>query len=248
MKRRKASKPKSTTTSTPGAEREGAGKAEEDRSGVCHTYCQEWQQCSLAVSNGGPGSSADEYLCVGVQSTATTHVTWCRGNPHTGPKAFAAMRQDEVRTTQHHHTPSIKARQPGRRKSNQIPRGRDQHRNWARTPQGTNHRGRDAARDGGSRQQPRKGQTQRSPTTPREAHKGQRKDTRRNAGKNTSATKTPQRGARHERKRNTKPKTNRRQGKHGPNQEHANKQPNKERGTRRRTGPQEGRKKTTTTQ
>ena len=51
------------------------------------------------------------------------------------------MRQDEVRTTEHHHTPSIKARQPGRRKSNQIPRGRDQHRNWARTPQGTNHRG-----------------------------------------------------------------------------------------------------------
>ena len=44
---------------------------------------------------------------------------------------------------------------------------------------------------GGSRQQPRKGQTQRSPTTPREAHKGQRKDTRRNAGKNTSTTKTP---------------------------------------------------------
>ena len=51
------------------------------------------------------------------------------------------MRQDEARTTKHHHTPSIKARQPGRHKSNQIPKGRDQHRNWARTPQGTNHRG-----------------------------------------------------------------------------------------------------------
>ena len=59
------------------------------------------------------------------------------------------MRQDEVRTTEHHHTPSIKARQPGHRKSNQIPRGRDQHRNWARTPQGINHRGREATRDGG---------------------------------------------------------------------------------------------------
>ena len=56
------------------------------------------------------------------------------------------MRQDEVRTIEHHHTPSIKARQPGRRKSNQIPRGRDQHRNWARTPQGTNHR-----REGGNK-------------------------------------------------------------------------------------------------
>jgi len=50
------------------------------------------------------------------------------------------MRQDEARTTKHHHTPSIRARQPGRHKSNQIPRGRDQHSNWARTPQGTNHR------------------------------------------------------------------------------------------------------------
>jgi hypothetical protein len=59
--------------------REGAGKAEEDRSGVGHTVCQKWQQCSLAVSNGGPGSSADEYLSVGVQSTATTPATWCRG-------------------------------------------------------------------------------------------------------------------------------------------------------------------------
>ena len=61
--------------------------------------------------------------------------------PHTGPKAFAAMRQHEVRTTEHNHTPSNKARQPGRHKSNQIPRGRDQRKNWTRTPQGTNRRG-----------------------------------------------------------------------------------------------------------
>ena len=38
--------------------------------------------------------------------------------------------------------------------------------------------------------------------------------------------KTPQTGARHEKKRDTTPRTNRRQGKHGPNHEHANKRPN----------------------
>ena len=37
---------------------------------------------------------------------------------------------------------------------------------------------------------------------------------------------TPQTGARHERKRDTKPRTNQRQGKHGPHHEHANKRPN----------------------
>ena len=61
--------------------------------------------------------------------------------------------------------------------------------------------------------------------------------------------KTPQTGARHEKKRDTTPRTNRRQGKHGPNHEHANKRPNhKKRGARRGTGPQKGRKKTPTTQ
>jgi hypothetical protein len=33
-------KPKNTATNTPGAEREGAGKAEEDRSGVGHTFAK----------------------------------------------------------------------------------------------------------------------------------------------------------------------------------------------------------------
>ena len=86
------------------------------------------------------------------------------------------MRQDEERTTEHHHTPSIKARQPGRRKSNQIPEGGTS----TNTGQDTT---RDQPQGGGmqqetgeeSQQQPIKGQTQRSPTTPREAHKGQRK-------------------------------------------------------------------------
>ena len=47
--------------------------------------------------------------------------------------------------------------------------------------------------------------------------------------------KIPQTEARHERKRDTKPRTNRRQGKHGPNQEHANKRPN-----HKKRGGQEG--------
>ena len=51
------------------------------------------------------------------------------------------MRQNEVRATEHNNTPSRKARRPGRHKSNQIPRGRDQRKNWTRTPQGTNRRG-----------------------------------------------------------------------------------------------------------
>ena len=138
------------------------------------------------------------------------------------------MRQDEERTTEHHHTPSIKARQPGRRKSNQIPRGRDQHKHWARTPQGTNHRG-----EGGNKRQGRgannsqeKDKRKGAPPHQERHTRAKGKDTRRNAGKSTNTTKTPQTGARHEKKRDTTPRTNRRQGKHGPNHEHANKRPN----------------------
>ena len=47
--------------------------------------------------------------------------------------------------------------------------------------------------------------------------------------------KAPQTGARHEKKRDTTPRTNRRQGKHGPNHEHANKRPN-----HKKRGGQEG--------
>ena len=79
IKRRKVPKSKEPRHNHNRSERGSAGKAEEDRGGVCHTSCQERQKCSLAVSNGGPGSSADEYLSVGVLSTPTTHAPWCRG-------------------------------------------------------------------------------------------------------------------------------------------------------------------------
>ena len=45
---------------------------------------------------------------------------------------------DKMKRGRQSTTTPPKARQPGRRKSNQIPRGRDQHKHWARTPQGTN--------------------------------------------------------------------------------------------------------------
>jgi len=48
------------------------------------------------------------------------------------------MRQNEGRTTKHHHTPSTKAGQLSRYSCNQIPRGRYQRKNWARAPHGTN--------------------------------------------------------------------------------------------------------------
>jgi len=146
------------------------------------------------------------------------------------------MRQDEERTTEHHHTPSIKARQPGRRKSNQIPEGETS----TNTRPG-HHKG---PTTGGGRQQ----------ETGRRANSSQEKDKRKGAHHtkrgtqgpkektpaDTQATaqtqqKTPQTGARHERKRDTKPRTNRRQGKHGPNHEHANKRPN-----HKKRGGQEG--------
>ena len=55
------------------------GEGRKDRSRACHTCSREWQVCNLAVSNGGPGSSEDEYLSAGAQSTTTTNAPWCRG-------------------------------------------------------------------------------------------------------------------------------------------------------------------------
>ena len=107
--------------------------------------------------------------------------------------------------------------------------------------------GREVTRDrGGSQQQPRKGQTQRSPTTPREAHKGQRKrhpQKRRQKHKHNKKHHKQEPGTR---ERDTKPRTNRRQGKHGPNHEHANKRPNHKRGGQEGTGPKKAQKDPTT--
>ena len=63
-------------------------------------------------------------------------------NPTQGLRAFAAMRQNEGRTTEPSHTPSTKAEQLSRQSCNQIPRGRYQRENWTRAPHGTNRGGR----------------------------------------------------------------------------------------------------------
>ena len=69
----------------------------------------------------------------------------------------------------------------------------------------------------GSRPQHNKNSNQGSPTTRKAAHKGQREDNRKNAGRNTNR-KTPPRGATAREEPRRRPKTNRGQGKHGPKQ------------------------------
>ena len=59
------------------------------------------------------------------------HMHHCaEGNtkPFTGPKAFAAMKQDEARKAMNHNTPSNKARQPGRHIKQPDTQREDQHR------------------------------------------------------------------------------------------------------------------------
>ena len=130
------------------------------------------------------------------------------------------MRQNEVRTTEHNHTPSSKARQPGRHKSNQIPRGRDQRKNWTRTPQGTNRRGKGSNNRqgrGADNSQTNDRNKEAQPPTKRSTTTTERHPNR--AGRNTDTTKTqPKRGhAREEAKHKTKDKG--RQGEHSPNQD-----------------------------
>ena len=153
------------------------------------------------------------------------------------------MRQDEARTTKHHHTPSIKARQPGRHKSNQIPRGRDQHRNWARTPQGTNHRGEGSnnRRGRGAGNSQAKNKNKEAPPH-REWHtKAKEKTPAKTQAETPAKQNTTKRSlAREETKR--RPKTNRGQGKHGPNKETA------KRGPGGGQDPKKASKKTPTTQ
>ena len=126
------------------------------------------------------------------------------------------MRHNEVRTTEHDHTPSIKAGQPGR---HQIPRGRDQRTNWTRAPQGTNRKGK------GSNNRPgRVPTTNNKHNRQRGAHHTQkgarrpRKDTSKRAGRNTRTTK-PQDGRGHARREAiTQGLRQRRARRHGPSQ------------------------------
>ena len=115
------------------------------------------------------------------------------------------MRQNEVRATEHNNSPSRKARQPGRHKSNQIPRGRDQRKNWTRTPQGTNRRGKGSInRQGGSQQQPNK--RQKGPTTRKKGHDDHGQTPIAAQAETPTQRNHSQRGATHERKQNTRPR------------------------------------------
>ena len=52
--------------------------------------------CLSGVQKRGQGSYDDENLSEGAHSTSTTQEAWCRGkDPHTGPRAFVAMRHNE---------------------------------------------------------------------------------------------------------------------------------------------------------
>ena len=169
--------PKNTATITP---REGAGTAEEDRSGVGHTF---W-----------PGSSADEYLSVGVQSTATTPATWCR---------------DEERTTEHHHTQALRQGNRAVAKATRYPEG------GTSTNTGPGHHKGPTTGEGGNKRQGRgannsqeKDKRKGAPPHQERHTRAKGKDTRRNAGKSTNTTKntTNRSQAREEKRHKTKDK------------------------------------------
>ena len=134
---------------------------------------------------------------------------------HTGPKAFAAMRQHEVRTTKHNYTPSNKAGQPGRHKATRHPEGGTS----VQTGPGRHTGGREATigREA-SRQQPNKKDRYRGVRTPTErstttieSHQQSRKQKHRHD--KTTNTERPS----HEKKHN-ETRDKRRQGEYGRQQ------------------------------
>ena len=84
-------------------------------------------------------------------SHLTALATWWRGcyTPHTGPEAFAVMRQSEVRTAKHCHAPSkqqsiatLPANSRATRPSQMQPDAQtNQRTDWARAPHRTNRGG-----------------------------------------------------------------------------------------------------------
>ena len=114
-----------THTTTPATQKErgeepGGSRGQRERD---TTAPEGVQTCLSGVQKRGQGSYYDEYLSEGAHSTPTTQETWCRGNePHTGPKAFSAMRHNEEGNQCTTITPSTEAKQPGRRRSNDTQR------------------------------------------------------------------------------------------------------------------------------
>ena len=85
------------------------------------------QTCLSGVQKRGQGSYYDEYLSEGAHSTPTTQETWCRGkDPHTGPKAFIAMRHNEEGKSMHNNQSMHRGKATRPSPEATIPRGRDQ--------------------------------------------------------------------------------------------------------------------------
>ena len=111
----------------PRSSEERSQEAAEDRRRRDTLAPEGVQTCLSGVQKRGQGSYYDEYLSEGAHSTPTTQETWCRGkNPHTGPKAFIAMRHNEEGKSMHnnHSKHRGKATRPSPQAT--IPRGRDQ--------------------------------------------------------------------------------------------------------------------------
>ena len=160
------------------------------------------------------------------------------------------MRQNEVRATEHHNTPSRKARQPGRHKSNQIPRGRDQRKTGPGRHKGPTAGGREASIGRGGEPTTAKQTTEkRRPNHPQKGARRPRTDAHSRAGRNTDTTQSqPKRGHAREKAKH-KTKDNGRQGEHSPDQDrteptHQTKQKGGPRGDRT---PTEARKRIPTT-
>ena len=119
---KRGERPKQNTHNDTGHTEEARGQRERDTpapEGV--------QTCLSGVQKRGQGSYYDEYLSEGAHSTPTTQETWCRGkDPHTGPKAFSAMRHNEEGKSMHNNHSNHKGKATRPSPEATIPRGRDQ--------------------------------------------------------------------------------------------------------------------------
>ena len=151
-----------------------------------------------------------------------------------------------MRTTEHNHTPSSKARQPGRHKKQPDTQREGPAKKLGQdATKGPTAGGREATTGRGGEPTTAKQRTDtRRPNHPQKGARRPRKDTRKRTGRNTITTKTPpKRGhAREEAKHKTKDK--RRQGEHSPNQDRTKPtyQTNK-RGAKRGRNPTEARER-----
>ena len=127
-----------------------------------------------------------------------------------------------MRATEHNNTPSRKARQPGRHKSNQIPypEGGTSEKTGPGRHKGPTAGGREASIGRGGEPATAKQTTEkRRPNHPQKGARRPRTDTHSHAGRNTDTTQSqPKRGHARETAKH-KTKDNGRQGEHSPDQD-----------------------------